>query len=212
MDHEREVARRVAARQLAEAEESQWRWTCALVSLGACVLVFATLVSPVSSSNAYDGPLMETLLIAVPLGGAIGALLFGGLQAAGVGRRRWVAAFAVAPAVVAGYGLYLSPVHTAYSEGRDAFIRYTAKFPEGALGEPYVLGDVPRESGYVSVCARQVRTEDTVFCVDSAQRPSDSGTERFEVVGSYRFKEGGVDEYGGFDAFDCAGDAVVCLE
>jgi hypothetical protein len=186
----------------------------ALGSWLVATVIFCVWTTPVQVSQAGDATFsVGKLLICALVGGFFYIVGYAGLAEGGgeLTTRRLLIVCAVVPVALLIAGGLLFGKHLQYRRGLDAFDTYTGRFPRSALGDPYVLSD---RSSVVVVCARQVRTADTQFCVESITQPKYKHKGDYVIEGSFRFRErdqagpaGSID-----NAFDCSGTPVACPE
>lgn len=183
-------------------------WAAVAASWLAAALLFLYWVRPISPDQ-YGEPIGYSDWVPVILGGGFLYGLIGSQLVERVSRSwRTVAAWClVLPVGLAVWGATLQDRHGYWREGVEAFNAYTGHFPRNALGEPYVLDE---GSSVTTVCARQVKTQDTNFCVETVTDPDYDIPGEWDVLGSFRFRSGDQGGYAPedvlFNQFDCTGD------
>lgn len=179
-------------------------------------LVWCLWTTPLGLADA-DAPSFGAgnVLLAVVLGGfAQGLLTAWAEDGGGDARRRLVVLVLALPLTLVVAGAVVHHKHTWYDRGREAFTAYTGRFPSNALGEPSVMAAA---HSVVTVCAPQLRTPDTHFCVETTTAPKYKfdGPTYGDINGSYRFRsseqpEGLPNGFLPLTVFDCSGSASPC--
>ena len=206
---DRDLARenaRLRTRQLVAA------W--ALGSWAVATVIFCAWTTPLTiADSGEDGFRFWNLLLAAVVGGIAYLILFSVAfnDDDEPSIRKLLAVSALIPAACLIGGFVLASKHEQFDRGLGSFAAYAGRFPRNALGEPFIVSD---NSTIVTTCAKQVRTRDTYFCVETITEPLFRHRGEYVISGSFRFRRSDQDPEAPsgliLRPFACSGDTVVC--
>jgi hypothetical protein len=202
------------ARENARLRKSQRLAAWAVGSWVIATIIFCVWTTPLGIYDASDdGFRFGDLVIAIWAGAIAYVILFSVAfnKDAAPPTRKMLAVSAVIPVACLIGGVVLASKHEQFDRGFKSFAAYTGHFPRNALGKPYISSD---DSSVVTTCAKQIRTPDTHFCVETITQPHFKHRGDYVIEGSFRFRERDQDPTAPsgliLAPFDCSGDTVAC--
>ena len=202
------------ARENARLRKRQLLVGWAVGSWVVATVIFCLWTAPLDVAHAgEDGFRFINLFNAVWVGGIAYLILFGVVFRSDdePSTRKLLAISAVIPVACVIGGFALASKHEQFDRGFKSFAAYTGHFPRNALGEPYISSDY---SSVVTTCAKQIRTSDTHFCVETITQPKFPHRGDYVIDGSFRFRERDQDSSAPpgliLAPFDCSGDTTAC--